>query len=361
MAQSDAESLPDEVPALVLAPLGADARALSREAEACGIAVRACDGPDDLAAFLDDGGADAVLLVLVSQEGAGRATGEVLERVFAAEPDWARLPVVFLVSDPARMPEACRMLDRREHAPPFILLQRPVPSPVLRHALVMQAEARRRQFATRDLLERLRAAEQRRAFLLSELRHRVRNSLAVLQSLFRMSVRRAESLDQLSETFTARLENLIEAHERLSRAESSECDLARLIEEHVTPYAGSAEQLRVAGPPVAVHEQAAFDLAMVVHELATNAAKYGALSEPGGRVEVAWSCNGESGGLHLDWRERGGPRVDPPARQGLGTRIIEGYSGNGLSAELHFEPGGLVWTATLPPAVFEQRGTSESG
>ena len=287
-------------------------------------------------------------MCIVSQEGAGPETGKALAEIFAAEPGWARLPVLFLVTNSNKPPPAVRLLDRRENAPPFLVLGRPCRPAVLRHAIDVQAEARRRQFETRDLLEKLESEERRSRFLLSELRHRTRNSLAVLRAMFTMSVRNAKNIEELKSAFGEQLNNLSVANGRLSEEGAGKVGLSVLVKEHVQPYTTALDQLRLSGPEALLDERTAFDLAMVVHELATNAAKYGALSQAEGRVEVDWVREPEADLLRLTWRERGGPSVSTPTQQGLGSRLIRGFSPGKRDAQVKFETAGLVWIGWIP-------------
>lgn len=335
-------------PVLVLAPLGADAAAITREVAACGLTVRICHSPAELTAFLVEEGAEAALSAVVSEEGATEKTAQALHDAFASEPHWARLPLVFLISDARRPPPAVRFLDRKGSALSFIVLDRPVRPLLLRKVLEALAETRRRQFETRDLLWRLKQEEERRTFLLGELRHRTRNSFAVLRSLFSLSVRRARDLEDFAVTFGARLRNLSNAHARLSEDGSHAAELRDLMRGHVLPYAPLPEQLIVDGPPVKIDERTAIDLAMVVHELATNAAKYGALSVLDGRIEVTWQIDENTGELSILWQERGGPSVVEPDRRGLGRSIVERFPAAPDATELRFEKDGVVWKTRLP-------------
>ena len=333
---------------LIYAPLGDDARAIAAEVDACGELARICSSAADLAQIMRDGGPEAALLCIVSQEGAGPDTANALAEVFTREPGWARLPILFLVADLDKPPPAVRLLNRRENAPPFLLLVRPCRSAVLRHAVEVQAAARRRQFETRDLLEKLAGEERRSRFLLSELHHRTRNSLSVLRAMFNMSVRSAIDFEDLRKSFGERLENLSVAHARLSGDGAGKASLPDLVTEHVQPYAIAPDQLHMSGTDALLDEGIAFDLALVIHELATNAAKYGALSQPEGRVEVDWVREADAGLLRLTWQERGGPTVSAPKRQGLGSRLIHEYAPTGRRAQVDFNASGLVWTGQIP-------------
>lgn len=340
-------------PVLIHAPLDGDAKAIGRLVEHSGFRARLCALPTDLEAALKQEGHEAVLLCVISQEGANETTGRVLNGVFASEPSWARLPVVFLVNDARRPPAAVRMLDRKENAPPFMLLERPVRASVLTRAIQTQAEARRRQYETRNLLEKLFSEEQRSRFLLNELRHRTGNSLALLQALFNLSARSAADIDELARSFGARLQAVAAAQTLLMDEGKEVRSLDTLLHEHVAPYAGTPDQLRLSGTPVVIGGRMAFDLAMVTNELATNAAKYGALSRPEGCVEVSWQVEEETGALRLVWRERNGPAVKRPERSGVGARLVQRFPSKQPTAEVFFEPDGLIWRARLPTESFE--------
>jgi len=335
---------------LIHAPLGDDAGAIAAQVEAADKPARICERAEDLMQVLINGGTEAALSCIVSQEGAGPDTGEFLAQIFADEPDWARLPVLFLVANPQKPPPAVRLLNDLPEVPPFLVIGRPCRPAVLRHAIDVQAEARRRQFETRDLLEKLANEEQRSRFLLSELRHRTRNSLSVLRALFRMSARNAQNIEELKSSFGERLENLSAANGRLSEEGSGRVSLSDLINEHIQPYTIAPDQLRLSGPAIYLDERTAFDLALVVHELATNAAKYGALSQAEGWIEVDFAREPDSELLRITWRERGGPLVPTPTRQGLGSRLISGFAPGNRSANVEFDTGGLVWTGWIPSA-----------
>jgi two-component sensor histidine kinase len=122
-------------------------------------------------------------------------------------------------------------------------------------------------------------------------------------------------------------------------------DLRAVADTALAPFVGKSPRVDVSGPPVLVGENAAGNLALMLHELATNATKYGALSRPEGSVSLTWSVEGEGGGkrtVALEWRERGGPPVAPPSREGYGSRVIKNaMRGSDGEAALEFHPGGV--------------------
>ncbi|MGN2252436.1 sensor histidine kinase [Frateuria sp. GZRe12] len=176
-----------------------------------------------------------------------------------------------------------------------------------------------------DVQER-KLAEQQQRTMINELNHRVKNTLAIVQSLAAQSFNGAPSVESAAEVFNARLISLSHAHDVLTREHWRSALLSDLVEQmaHSHNFRGS-ERFDIEGPRVRLSPQNALSFAMALHELATNAIKYGALGDRGGGVRIHWRT-GEANGrriLHLDWIEHGGPPVHPPARKGFGTRLVE--------------------------------------
>ncbi|MBP2231225.1 PAS domain S-box-containing protein [Azospirillum agricola] len=173
-------------------------------------------------------------------------------------------------------------------------------------------------------------AEERQLLLLEELNHRVKNTLAIVQSIASQTLRLVTTPAAFTESFQARLHALAQAHDLLTRQQWQGALLDELLTLTLGPYRG-ADRVLIEGPPVMLSTGVAVSLHLAFHELATNAAKYGALSVQGGTVEVFWSVVERAGmALELVWRERGGPPVVPPSRRGFGSRLIE----RGLPYEL---------------------------
>ncbi|HEY3797487.1 MAG TPA: HWE histidine kinase domain-containing protein [Caulobacteraceae bacterium] len=191
--------------------------------------------------------------------------------------------------------------------------------------------------ASRDLTERKRAEETQR-LLANELNHRVKNTLATVQSISSQTLRAATDLDHAREALEERIVSLARAHDLLTDRSWSGADLCEVAPRALQPF--PAGQLDLAGPSLDVSPQHALALSLALHELATNAAKYGALSAPDGRVEVRWS--GDDGAVRLTWQERGGPAVSPPTRRGFGSRLLEACLRDiGGHSQLLFEPQGV--------------------
>jgi two-component sensor histidine kinase/CHASE1-domain containing sensor protein len=206
--------------------------------------------------------------------------------------------------------------------------------------------------AEREVAARLVAEEQMR-LLLDELNHRVKNTLATVQSVAAQTLRDGQSPRQAREVFEARLMALSQAHDLLTRDRWRGAGLADLVAVEIAPYeAGRTGRVGVEGPSVWLPPNAALALGMALHELVTNAVKYGALSGPEGRVDIRWSVTGEAPErrLSLYWVESGGPPVAKPRRRGFGTRLIVSGLARQLDGEvsLDFAPAGVRCTIDMP-------------
>ncbi|MBS0335174.1 MAG: PAS domain-containing protein [Proteobacteria bacterium] len=199
----------------------------------------------------------------------------------------------------------------------------------------------------------LREAEEHLRLVINELNHRVKNTLATLQSIGEQTFRNAEDLAQAREKFLGRIMALSSANDLLNAERWAGASLGDVI-----GLTTEADRTSLDGPAVRLGARTAISLSMALHELATNARKYGAWSRPEGRVTVAWSTTADPRGgerLALEWRERGGPPVKPPAGRGFGSRLIERGLAQELSGEveLRFEPAGLVCRIEAPLAPFD--------
>jgi PAS domain S-box-containing protein len=173
----------------------------------------------------------------------------------------------------------------------------------------------------RDITERKRA-QLRHELLTREIHHRTKNLFAVVQSVVARSFADKRSLQEAEAAVLSRLRTLAQTHVMLIEKEWKGADIAEVVRVEMGPYPG---RVTIAGPAVMLTAQAAQNFALAVHELATNAAKYGALSVPNGRVEISWTIgrpNGR-GTFSFRWQERNGPQVEQPARRGFGSAVLE--------------------------------------
>jgi PAS domain S-box-containing protein len=206
-----------------------------------------------------------------------------------------------------------------------------------------------------DRTESVRAM-QRQKLLMDELNHRVKNTLASVQSIAAQTMRSARSVDDAKTAFEARISALSKAHNLLSERQWESADLGRIVNQELTAF--GPQRARVEGPRVVLNPKAAIAIAMVIHELSTNAAKYGALSETGGTLSICWRLQGagDDERLLLDWTEQGGPAVEKPARSGFGSRMIERVTRGELGGkcEFHFRPEGFACQITIPSDVYSR-------
>jgi light-regulated signal transduction histidine kinase (bacteriophytochrome)/CheY-like chemotaxis protein len=201
--------------------------------------------------------------------------------------------------------------------------------------------------------EHRRASHERQELLIAELNHRVRNVLALIRALVSRSRESADSLEGFVDVLNGRIQSLARAHDQLTDDRWGPVALRGVFESEFRAYLGEGQQerTRLSGPAVLVEPQAVTALALVAHELATNAAKYGALSDRHGSVAVTWNFT-ESGALDLSWRESGGPAVAAPNRRGFGTTLIERSVPFELQGEaaLRYAPTGLEADFVIPAA-----------
>jgi len=197
---------------------------------------------------------------------------------------------------------------------------------------------------------RKRAAE-RDKLMMAELDHRVKNTLANIGALVMQTSASANSLSAFVEGLSARIQSMAKAHSLLSQSRWEGVSINSLLMEELDPYIHGNHGVEIDGPDLVLTSKSALALSLAIHELATNAAKYGALSAPGGRVSIRWAVS-EQGGLSLSWTESDGPAVTPPSRSGFGTTLIEralAMETDG-QATLRYPPGGVVCDVALPPA-----------
>jgi PAS domain S-box-containing protein len=203
-----------------------------------------------------------------------------------------------------------------------------------------------RWFGTNTDVTELRDAEERQQLLINELNHRVQNVLATVQSIAAQTFRAATLDSSLREKFEARLVSLSNAHSILAQESWKGAEIHQILMRALEPHVGS-ERLRMQGPRIRLSAKAALAISMGIQELATNAVKYGALSNETGRIDVTWTVDGPNPGLlNLRWTETGGPVVSTPTRKGFGSRLIERNLAHDLDGEvkIDYRPEGIVCT-----------------
>ena len=213
-----------------------------------------------------------------------------------------------------------------------------------------------------DITERKKAEEQQR-LLVSELNHRVKNVLATVQAIANQTLRRAKTPEEFVSSFRGRLQALARSHALLTQSLWTGADLATLIRDQLALGPEPDARISLSGPDVFLAAQPAFHLGLVMHELGTNARKYGSLSTPEGKLVITWRIAEENNGdtfLDLLWSERDGPPVQKPATTGFGVTLIQSSLGpvDGGGVDLRFEEPGVVCKICLPLTV--QSGALEA-
>ncbi len=202
----------------------------------------------------------------------------------------------------------------------------------------------------RQVLEWLKEQNAIRLSLTRELNHRVKNTLANVLSIVSLTRRRSHSIDDFAEGLTGRIRALSATHDLLSQRDWNDALLSEVVTSELAPYLDPTDpHADLEGPEVALAPNDALSLGLALHELATNAAKYGALSTPDGRVSIKWRLAAPKV-CEVDWKESGGPPVTTPDRRGFGLELIEKIVSHELRAavELHFDPDGVRCRLKVP-------------
>jgi len=191
-------------------------------------------------------------------------------------------------------------------------------------------------------------AQERQELLINELNHRVKNTLATVQSIASQTLRNTDTAAEAKDAIEGRLIALSRAHDVLTRENWEGADLYEIVEQAVAPYSSQGEdRLHLRGPTVRLSPRMALSLAMMLQELTTNAVKYGALSNSTGEIRITWDVDrAEPPRLRLRWEESGGPAVRPPTRRGFGSRLIERSLAQDLGSDvrIEFAEAGVVCT-----------------
>lgn len=211
-----------------------------------------------------------------------------------------------------------------------------------------------------DITER-RQAEEHRKLLSRELNHRVQNSLAMAQSVFAQSLRSAKSIDQAREIAFGRIQALSTAQNLLTKDGFTSASIRDVVEQTLAPFNGG--NLRIGGPKILLGAKAVSALSMALHELATNASKYGAMTTEQGSVTISWDIerNADQPQMRFHWSEMGGPPVSKPERRGFGSRVIEDTIRIELGgkATVDFRASGILYEIVAPIARMEEGGDDD--
>jgi two-component sensor histidine kinase len=202
--------------------------------------------------------------------------------------------------------------------------------------------------------------------LTRELNHRVKNTLANVLSIMALTRRRSKNLEEFADGLDGRIRALSATHDLLTKSDWGTTPVRAIVEAELLPYSHDGDhELDLEGPEVELAPNDALSLGLATHELATNAAKYGALSRPGGKVAVHWKLV-SAGLVRIEWQESGGPPVAPQRGRGFGTDLIERIVAHELKnpVELEFAPAGVRCVLTVPvrrPSQFSMRASKPGG
>jgi PAS domain S-box-containing protein len=207
-------------------------------------------------------------------------------------------------------------------------------------------------------IEKQKAAEVQQKLLAGELEHRIKNTMAMVAAIASQTFRTAATKEEARTIFDARLFALNQAHSVLTSSSWTSASMASVVEGALAPHRSGERRIHVRGPEVQLTPKQALSLALSIHELATNATKYGALSAPAGTIDVTWDCctSDQNRKLNFEWREHGGPLVMPPTRRGFGSRLIEATlsADFGGTTKIDYRADGLLCTfETMLPTITE--------
>lgn len=208
-----------------------------------------------------------------------------------------------------------------------------------------------------DITERKRSEESQQ-ILMAELDHRVKNVLATIQAMVRRTATGKGTPQELASVLNGRIAAMARAHTLLASNRWQGASFREIVADEFRPY--GVDQISLSGPDIVLTPRAATSLSLAVHELTTNAAKYGALSVPAGRVDVTWSIEAEPAQMRFVWTERGGPPTVPPSRQGFGSTLIARVIRHEFDGSSTFEflPGGLTCSIVLPLDAIQADGAA---
>jgi two-component sensor histidine kinase len=334
---------------LILAPYRKDAAYMASLLQEHGLQAKTANNED-----LGDRLPECPGVLVVTHEALNPAAITTIAAFLQQQPNWSEIPILVLLDRRAPQSRIHATLSAAWPRSRQIFYQRPVAALELISGIQSALLTRAHQRDVRDHLER-------ETELRHELNHRVKNILASVMSIFEMTRRRATSADGLAQDFKGRLEALSNVHSAVFAAGGETVSLMDVANSILAPY-GSSEHSAIVinGPEVLLSREAGTTLALCLHELATNAIKYGGLSQPEGRVYLEWeTVTHPEPALTLKWTESGGPPVVEPSRVGYGTRYLRASLTGvfGEAPDLSFAPDGLRFVIRGPLSRLSQEVT----
>ncbi len=317
-------------PVLILAPSGRDAAVAATILGEAGVSSTICPDLDALVSGLDRAGG-----VIVTEEALLHSDRRALADWIGHQPPWSDFPFVLLTFRGGSVDAGLTELLGN-----VTVLERPFHPSVLVNAVRCATRARQRQREAEAYLQERKRSEEHQFLLMRELQHRVKNTLATVQGLLQATSRSASTVEEFKQVFEARVLSLSRTHNLLVETSWRTALLEDILRGELGPYDdGTGTRVVLSGPAVVLPAELAVPIGMAIHELTTNAAKYGAFSTPHGWLEIEWdvrSVNGASE-LQLWWIERDGPPVEKPNRKGFGSRLIQQLLTTQCRAEIDFD------------------------
>ncbi|WP_454702979.1 sensor histidine kinase [Agrobacterium burrii] len=310
---------------LVLAPFRKDAEYIAASLREQNIVVMQSQSGEDLTHSLSLSPG----VIIITHEALNPPVVATIGDHLASQPDWSEVPILVLLERAAPVAGIRSQLERLWPSARLLFHTRPLARLELVNSIQTNLLVRLRQKQVRDAIER-------EVELRLELNHRIKNILASVTSIFQMTRRGASTVEDLAGDFTGRLHALSKVHSVVFEAGGEDISLSSVIDLTVSPYNGHGlTRIHVQGPDLAIGRNAATTLSLCLHELVTNAIKYGALSVKEGSVDVDWRISNDSAPVFsFQWIERDGPTVIEPTRQGYGTRYVRSALGSLLGSAL---------------------------
>jgi two-component sensor histidine kinase len=259
-----------------------------------------------------------------------------------AQPTWSSYPFVLLIGQRRGLGQ---MESVYSVLPPqisnVVILERPMSAATLLSTVRWALAGRQRQFTTRDHLDELERNAQQQRLMTRELAHRVKNTIAVLQSIVTQTMRPHPQMSEVRDQIIERFSALARAHDLLLSTDFTAADFGELLQRTLSVH---GNRFITEGPALQLSPQASLSFALVLHELATNATKYGALRTAGGAVDIKWNIDQppEKPVFHFSWQESGGPPVSKPEAQGFGSRLIRSTLAGLGTVDMEYAPSGFV-------------------
>ncbi|WEZ82344.1 sensor histidine kinase [Rhizobium sp. 32-5/1] len=339
MKEASTESELDWV--LVLAPFRKDADYIAAFLREQKIAVKYRTADEDLSHHLSHSPG----VIVITHEALSPPVVSKIGGHLATQPDWSEVPILVLLERSAPFARIRSQLERSWPGARLLFHMRPIAQLELVNSIQTNLLVRLRQKQVRDAFER-------EVELRLELNHRIKNILASVTSIFQMTRRGASTIEGLAIDFTGRLHALANVHTAVFEAGGEGVVLSSVVDLTVSPYNSvGLSRIDVHGPPVEVSRNSATTIVLCLHELITNAIKYGALSVDSGRVDIVWTISKDLTPIFaLSWAERGGPEVVEPTRQGYGTRYVRSALASlfGSKPDIVFDSKGFRCSVTGP-------------